>query len=101
MKIHAKFVCKFARVRAVFVSVCITVSPAKRNVQECTQVYEHVLHGVVHRRVYTEDRRFWRQGELYINIKKNNNKKHQIQITVASIRIEWFCSIQSHSSANR
>lgn len=49
----------------VFVSVCIAVPSAKRRVQEHAEVHEHVLHGDVHRRVHTEDRRFRREGKLH------------------------------------
>ncbi|KAL2726961.1 Voltage-dependent calcium channel type A subunit alpha-1 [Vespula squamosa] len=40
------------------------VPSAKRGVQEHAEVHEHVLHGDVHRRVHTEDRRFWRQDSI-------------------------------------
>lgn len=55
----------------VFVSVCIAVPSAKRRVQERAEVHEHVLHGDVHRRVHTEDRRIRRQGKLHYT-----NKSH-------------------------
>lgn len=50
----------------VFVSVCIAVPSAKRFVQEHAEVHEHVLHGDVHCRVHSEDRRIRRKGRLHI-----------------------------------
>lgn len=64
----------------VFVSVCIAVPSAKRRVQEHAEVHEHVLHGDVHRRVHTEDRRIRRQGKLHY--------KHQQETTLSSPFIE-------------
>lgn len=58
-------VCLFVSVGRVFVSVCIAVPSAKRRVQEHAEVHEHVLHGDVHRRVYTEDCRIRREGKLH------------------------------------
>lgn len=59
----------------VFVSVCIAVPSAKRRVQEHAEVHEHVLHGDVHRRVHTEDRRIRRQGKLHYT-----NKPHLLSL---------------------